>query len=303
MRGMWPQNLSRSCLKCALSLASVQEVGLDLVVENEHKGTTGSSDDVREGSLEESLGSLLFKDLGKAIHCACVLNVATLLARLHHQSSADGIKGVRDDTGGNGNELSETPDGEEVGRLDVVEQKNFAGVEHTEVGSAVSDDTDDRDAKTSVESLGAVRESDLAEAVYESVELAGFARTDVSSEAGTSEVEWVDDGEGGGTSSSTGHAVSEEELEGFLLGVIWAEDLLVEILASKVEGLGGEVTDYVGRVASPEGSETLFLGHAGEAVTNALVSVLWCDVLVGILNLQEELDTLDGGDEGLGDGS
>ena len=79
--------------------------------------------------------------------------------------------------------------------------------------------------------------------------------------------------------------------------------MFVEILASKVEGLGGEVTDYVGRVASPEGSETLFLGHAGEAVTNALVSVLGCDVLVGILDLQEELDTLDGGDEGLGDGS
>ena len=144
MRGMWPQNLSRSCLKCALSLlAGVQEVGLDLVVENEHKGTTGSSNDVREGSLEEGLGSLLFKDFGKAVHCAGVLNVTTLLARLHHQSSADGIKWVRDDTGGNGNELSETPDGEEVGRLDVAEQKNFAGVKHTEVGSAVSDDADD----------------------------------------------------------------------------------------------------------------------------------------------------------------
>ena len=90
--------------------------------------------------------------------------------------------------------MSETPNGEEVGRLDVAEQKNFAGVKHTEVGSAVSDDADDWDAETSVESLGAVRESDLAEAVNESVELAGFAGTDVSSEAGTSKVEGVDDG-------------------------------------------------------------------------------------------------------------
>lgn len=90
--------------------------------------------------------------------------------------------------------MSETPDGEEVGRLNVVEQKNFSGVEHTEVGSAVSDDTDDGDAETSVESLGAVRDGDLAKAVNESVELAGFAGTNVSGEAGTSEVEGVDDG-------------------------------------------------------------------------------------------------------------
>ena len=180
-------------MKCALSLGHVQDVGLDLVVENEHKGTTGSSVDVREGSLEEGPVSLLFKDLLNAVHCAGILNVTTLLARLHHQSSTDGIKWVRDETGGNGNELSESPDGEEVGRPDIVEQKNFAGVKHAKVGSAVSDDTDDGDAKTSVKSLGAVREGDFAEAVNESGELAGFAGTDISGEAGTSEVEGIDD--------------------------------------------------------------------------------------------------------------
>jgi len=130
-------------LKCALSLAGIQQVGLDLVVEDEHKSTTGSSEYVGKGSFEEGPRSLLLKDLGKAVHCTGVLNVTTLLARLHHQSSSNGIKWIRDDTSGNSNELSETPHCEEVGCLDIVEQKNFAGVKHAKVGGAVGDDSDD----------------------------------------------------------------------------------------------------------------------------------------------------------------
>jgi hypothetical protein len=41
------------------------------------------------------------------------------------------------------------------------------------------------------------------------------------------------------------------------LGVVGAEDFLVDILEGEVEGLGGEVSDDVGSVTSPEGSEAL----------------------------------------------
>lgn len=89
----------------------------------------------------------------------------------------------------------------------------------------------------------------------------------------------------------------------------------------KVKSLGGEVTDDVGGVSSPEGDETLLLVGTGESITDALVGGgkttlldLWkCDVSIAkcvqderwtnhlILVLDQELDTLNGGGAGLGD--
>ena len=67
----------------------------------------------------------------------------------------------------------------------------------------------------------------------------------------------------------------------------------------------GEVSHNVGTISSPESSEALLGSDASEAVTHTLVSLdLSRDNLgVGILSLDEELDTLDGGSEGLGDSS
>ena len=39
----------------------------------------------------------------------------------------------------------------------------------------------------------------------------------------------------------------------------------------KVEGLGGEVTNDVGGVASPQGDKTLILVGTGESITDTLV--------------------------------
>ena len=48
----------------------------------------------------------------------------------------------------------------------------------------------------------------------------------------------------------------------------WSEN---QLTVGKVQGLGGEVTDDVGGVSSPEGEETLVLVGTGEAVGNTLV--------------------------------
>ena len=105
-----------------------------------------------------------------------------------------------------------------------------------------------------------------------------------------------------GTCGTTGSAVADEELAGVGLGVVWVEDLLVVVLEGEVQGLGGEVTNHVGQVASPEGSEALLLDDSLEAVADAVVSVLGLDGLRSVLHLEEELDSLDGGHKGLGDG-
>ena len=48
--------------------------------------------------------------------------------------------------------------------------------------------------------------------------------------------------------------------------------LEVAHLEGKVEGLGWEVPDHIGQVATPEGGHTLLRRYAGEAVANACVA-------------------------------
>jgi hypothetical protein len=95
-----------------------------------------------------------------------------------------------------------------------------------------------------------------------------------------------------------------------------AKKVLDVVLEGKVERLGGEVTDDVGEISAPQGTETLLsnntaggsatiqLRNAPEAIRNTLVGggeTALLDHLV--LVLDEQLDTLDGGSNGLGDTS
>ena len=63
-----------------------------------------------------------------------------------------------------------------------------------------------------------------------------------------------------------------------------------------------EVTDDISEVTSPEGNGSLLSDDSAEAVTDTGVSVFDGDVLVSILDMQQELDSLDWSDEGLGNG-
>jgi hypothetical protein len=284
-----------------LGLISVED-SLELVVEDEHKSATGSSDDVGEASLEESAWSLVLEDLPEAVHGTVVHGVSSGLTSVHHESSSHGIERVRDNTGTNGDDLGETPLVEDTGLLEVLEENNFSSVEGSEVGGSVGDDTNNGDSETIVDTTDSTLLDGLLEAVNESRELSLSSGSDVSSESGSSEVQWVDEAEGGSTSSTTGGHVTHEEHAWLSLGVVWAQVLLVEVLASKVDGLGWEITNHVGEVTSPEGSETLLGNNSLEAVSNTVVSVLWGNVLVGILDLKQKLDSLNWGDDGLGDG-
>ena len=179
---------------CPLLLSrSSEKVGLDLGVEDEDQGAAGASDDVGEGTLEEGLHALLLRDLDEAVPGAGVLDIGALLAGHHHQASADTVKWVGDDTSRHSHELSEAPHGEEVGLLGVWEQYGLASVEHAEVGSAVSNNADNGDAETSVETLGTIGHGDLSEAVNEASEFTSLAGADIGGETSSAEVKWIDD--------------------------------------------------------------------------------------------------------------
>ena len=254
---------------------SREEVSLDLGVESKHKSTTGSSDDVGERSLEESSGSFVSGNLGEAVQGTIVHLLGS--SRVHHESSSDGIEWVRDDTSRDSDDLGEGPHGEDGCSLGIWEEYCLTSIEHTEIGGTVSDDTNDGDTESSVESLWSILHEDLSEAVDESSELSVSSGTDVSSETGSGEIEWVDDAERSGSSSSTRCAVSDEEHSWLLLWIIWTQSLLVEVLESEVQSLGWEVTNDIGQVSSPECDWSLLSEHSNEAITNTVVSVLGFD--------------------------
>jgi hypothetical protein len=265
---------------------------LDLVVEDEHESSSGSSEDVGERSLEESGGTLVGDDPFEAIYSSLVLLLLDWSSRLHHESSSDGVEWVGDNTGGGGHSLSEHPHGKDVGLLDVFEEESFSSIEETEVGSSVEEDTNDGDLETLVESTSTVLGGDLPEAIDEPVELSVSSTSDVSSQSGSGEVEWVHNAKRSRTSSTSRQAVSDEEFAWLRLWVVWAEDLLVGVLEGEVEGLSWEVSDDVGQVSSPERGSSLLSLHSSEAVADTLVLILWSDGGRGVLDLKKKFYSL-----------
>ena len=85
--------------------------------------------------------------------------------------------------------------------------------------------------------------------------------------------------------------------------VVWIENSLVEVFEREVKSLSWEITDDVGKVTSPEGSETLFFVHTDEAVTDTIIPLISWDIFNVVLHLEEKLNSLNWGNHGLGDGS
>lgn len=156
-----------------------------------------------------------------------------------------------------------------------------------EVCSPVDDDTLHRDVEALVQAFETIGLEDLFQAVGQTPELSFLScLSHISCQTGTGKVEGVNEAEGGGSSGATGRQVSGEvppEL-GALVNPI-KEDLLVLVLESKVEGLGGEVSDDVGHVASPEGEGSLFLGDTDNAVDDTFILLVCCNLLAGMLDL------------------
>ena len=138
---------------------------MDLVVENEDKSSSSSSENVGEASLEESSSTFVLVDLLEAIKSSIIHLISTSLSGSHHESSSDSVEWVGNNTGSDSDDLSETPHSEEVSSLDVLEEKNLTSIEHTEVRGSVTDDTNDRDTETSVESEWTVLGGNLLKAI------------------------------------------------------------------------------------------------------------------------------------------
>jgi hypothetical protein len=283
------------------------EGGSDLRVENKNHGSSDGTESIGTGTLEESGGSLVTDDLSEAISSSLVNPLRLGLLRLHLKTTTNGIEGVRGVTGTDSRELGATELGggtkDTIFRL-LVRIVSGEGIEETEVDSTVRNDSDNGNSNTVVKTSNSGRGNGLLQAVNKTVELF-LTGTNIRGKTGTSVIERVNDHERTGTGKTTGGHVDGEEFSelGILVGL--GEHCFDGILEGEVESLGGEVTDDVGHVTTPESSNTLFGGDTRKAVNNSSVTGDFSgdNLRVGILGLDEELDTLNWGSARLGEGS
>jgi len=290
-------DLTRSTLE-----GLAEEDQLKLIVDRQDTGTGNTTEDVGTSTVEQRLDTVGGNDLAGSVEGGLVLDGLT---RGHHHATADGVKRVGSDTGSGGDAPTKSERGEEAG-LEALGEEGLEGVVHAEVETTVDNDTGDGGHEATVQTSNTVRGDGLAVDVNETVELAGTTRLGVLGvvgETGTGVVQGVDKQHGRGTGSTTGGQVTSHPPGVAITLLLETEHLLELVTESEVQGLGGEVTDDVGSVATPQGHDTLIGSGALEAVTDASVAVretAGLDHL--ILVLDQELDTLDGSGSSLRDG-
>jgi hypothetical protein len=245
---------------------------LELVVEGQDTSSGDTSENVGSGTLEERLDTLLGDDLGSSVDHGLVVDGST---GSHHHSSSDSVEGVRSETGTGGDSPTEKEGGKEVTLKRTNKDDGLNGVVETEVEASVDNDTNNGRDETSVETGNTVRGEGLSVDVDETVELSGSTlggRLVVVGKTGSGVVERVDEEEGRGTGSSTGSNVSGEPLPVALV-LLETEQRLEVVLEGEVKSLGGEVSDDIGGVTSPQRDKTLIGVGSGETVTDTLVRV------------------------------
>lgn len=177
----------------------------------------------------------------------------------HHHTTADGVEWVRGDTRTSGNTPTEGERGQEVALERTGKESWLKRVVHTEVQTTVNDDTKDRGSETTVQTRDTVRRKGLLVHIYQAVELALAAllgRLGVVGKTGTGVVEGVDEKERSGTGGSTGGKVTSHPLGITITLLLVAEHCLKLVTEGKVEGLGGEITNDVGSVTTPQSDGT-----------------------------------------------
>jgi len=174
----------------------------------------------------------------------------------------------------------------------------------SEIASSVSNDTNNGDTETLIETLKTVSFVDLADTINETSELSvSTSSTNIGSKSSSGKIEGIDEHQRSGTSSTTGGEVTHEELPEISLGVEGTEDGLIGVLEGEVKGLSGEISDDVSEITSPESRDTFFLGDSNEDIKDTLVLLVSGDMGIGGLSLEKELNSFNGSNCSLGDSS
>lgn len=298
---------SKACVSTLLSKVFMHSVWsleyerLDFVVQDQHKCTSGTSKDIRKGSLEEGSTAFSLVYLAPAVYGVLVHEILLRPTALHHHSPSDSVERVRHDARHSSHSLGDHPR-DDNGSVLGVRKHALSSVKEAKVGRSVDYDALYRHIEATVQPHETIRLEDLRKTVAQSSELPlSCTLADVCSQPGSGEVQRVDEAQGSGTSRASGGQIAGKVApELGLLVDTTEEDLLVLVLEGEVQRLSGEVSDHIGKVATPETEEALFLGDSDKAVDHAFVALGFRDLLGGMLHLEQKLDSLDGRDSRLG---
>jgi len=246
-----------SCLIRAANTTLETHGSLDFTVQHQHQSRAHSAESVSSGTLEQGSGALFLNDLPEAVNSSGVHPLGLGLLRLHLQTSADSIEGVRSITSSDSSNLGDGEFRTQTNKARLLSVRIDAGqrVVHTEVHTSVGDDTSDGDTEAVIqthETRGTL--GSLDQTISQAVEGLSTS-TDVRSKSGTSIVQRIDDGQRTSTSKTTGSHVDQKEHTELSLGVVSGEQSFDGILEGEVESLSGEITDHVGEVTSPESTK------------------------------------------------
>mmetsp|Transcript_131922 Transcript_131922/g.186172 ORF Transcript_131922/g.186172 Transcript_131922/m.186172 type:complete len:344 (+) Transcript_131922:16-1047(+) len=299
---------AREGTRAILSIIAQAELDVELlegVKASQHTGTSHATENVGAGSLEEGAHALVLEHLSGTVHGAPVLDG---LARGHHHAPPDGIDGVGSQTGDHGDTVTHTKGQDKVVSQVSGQEDGLQGIVETKVEATVDNDAHARDDKATVEAADAVGGHGLLVHVDQAVEFARASAALASllgivGQPGTSVIQRIHKQQGRGTSSTTSSQVASKP-HPVAVGLLPAKQGLEVILEGKVESLGGEITQHIGHVTPPQGTDTFFGNDAPEAIHDAgigPVQAAHLDHLVLVLDI--ELDPLNGSSSRLGHGS
>jgi len=228
---------------------------LELIETREHTSSSNTTENVSTSTVEERGDAFLGDDLSGTIQRALVLDSLT---RGHHHTTTNGIQRIRGKTGNDGDSPSKSERGEERSLEWSGENHRLEGIVETEVATAVDDNSDARDPETSVETNETIGLEGLGVDINETLELALSSLLGslvVVGKTGTGVVKRVHEAERQSSSQTTRGHVTTEPLEVAILISSEVEQGLELFLEGQVQGLGGEITEHVGPVSSPQGDE------------------------------------------------
>jgi hypothetical protein len=260
---------------------------LHLIVDGQDTSTGDTTENVGTCTLEERSETLLGDDLATSIEGRLVFDGLT---GGHHHTTTDSVQWVRSNTSTSSDTPSEKEGGKEVTLERTDENDRLDRVVHTEVQTTVDDDTSDGRTETTVETSDTIRGEGLLVDIDQAVELTlttSLGVLVVVGETGTGVVERVDEEEGSSTGSlkkladsfadrdrrtyTTRGQVTSHPLGISITVLLEGEHRLVGVTESEVQCLGGEVTDNVGSITTPQRCNTLVGNGSSETLHDTIV--------------------------------
>ena len=301
---------SKVCVAFVISLELIAEDSLavlsfdevhDLVVHNKNDSGTSSSENVSEGTLEETLWSFVLQDLGEAVTHSVVDLFGLWLGGLVLETSLKSIKRISSDTGGRYGNLGNQEFGKESnnGSVFLIWVESLDSILKTELGTSVHNDTNGGWTNTIVKRSNTVFSNSLLKAISDTIIF--LDSSDIGTEGSTDIDQWVNEGVGNTTCNGTRGNLSHGELGSFSILVVYWEKSLDGILEHEVASSSWNVSDAVGNIASPEGSSSELTDMSLEAISHSCVSLHFSgkDLWVGILGLDGKLNFLKWSSNGL----